>query len=97
MAGLREDFWDNLLDYIQERTVIPVIGPVERGTVRHGAGGALASRTSRRGAEHRARGTVRRSGSQPDPCLRGRTRSTVTSPANGDGAWFLRSRKCRSD
>ncbi len=27
MAGLREDFWDNLLDYIQDRTVIPVIGP----------------------------------------------------------------------
>ena len=27
MADLREDFWDNLLDYIQDRTVIPVIGP----------------------------------------------------------------------
>lgn len=27
MADLREDFWDNLLDYIQDGTVIPVIGP----------------------------------------------------------------------
>ena len=27
MADLREGFWDNLLDYIQDRTVIPVIGP----------------------------------------------------------------------
>ena len=26
MADLREDFWDNLLDYIQDRTVVPVIG-----------------------------------------------------------------------
>ncbi len=33
MADLREDFWDNLLDYIQDRTVIPVIGP-ELVTVR---------------------------------------------------------------
>jgi hypothetical protein len=27
MPDLREDFWDNLLDYIQDGTVIPVIGP----------------------------------------------------------------------
>ena len=27
MADLHEGFWDNLLDYIQDRTVIPVIGP----------------------------------------------------------------------
>jgi hypothetical protein len=33
MADLREDFWDNLLDYIQDRAVIPVIGP-ELVTVR---------------------------------------------------------------
>ena len=26
MADLQEGFWDNLLDYIQDRTVIPVIG-----------------------------------------------------------------------
>ena len=35
MADLREDFWDNLLDYIQDRAVIPVIGP-ELVTVRDG-------------------------------------------------------------
>jgi hypothetical protein len=33
MADLQEGFWDNLLDYIQDRTVIPVIGP-ELVTVR---------------------------------------------------------------
>jgi len=33
MADLREDFWDDLLDYIQDRKVIPVIGP-ELVTVR---------------------------------------------------------------
>ncbi len=27
MADLQEGFWDNLLDYIQDRTVVPVIGP----------------------------------------------------------------------
>jgi hypothetical protein len=26
MAAVPESFWDNLLDYIQEGTVIPVIG-----------------------------------------------------------------------
>jgi hypothetical protein len=26
MADLQEGFWENLLDYIQDRTVIPVIG-----------------------------------------------------------------------
>lgn len=35
MADPPEGFWDNLLDYIQERTVIPVIGP-ELVTVREG-------------------------------------------------------------
>jgi len=35
MADLQEGFWDNLLDYIQDRTVIPVIGP-ELITVREG-------------------------------------------------------------
>lgn len=35
MAELPESFWDNLLDYIQDRTVIPVIGP-ELVTVREG-------------------------------------------------------------
>jgi len=35
MADLQEGFWDNLLDYIQDRTVIPVIGP-ELVTVREG-------------------------------------------------------------
>jgi hypothetical protein len=35
MADLREDFWDNLLDYIQDGTVIPVIGP-ELVTIREG-------------------------------------------------------------
>ena len=35
MADLREDFWDNLLDYIQDRTVVPVIGS-ELVTVRQG-------------------------------------------------------------
>jgi hypothetical protein len=35
MAELHEEFWDNLLDYIQDRTVIPVIGP-ELVTVREG-------------------------------------------------------------
>src|SRR5215207_5329855 len=35
MAGLQESFWDNLLDYIQDRTVIPVIGS-ELVTVRDG-------------------------------------------------------------
>ncbi|HEX9460378.1 MAG TPA: toll/interleukin-1 receptor domain-containing protein, partial [Thermoanaerobaculia bacterium] len=35
MADLREDFWDNLLDYIQDRTVIPVIGS-ELVTVQEG-------------------------------------------------------------
>jgi hypothetical protein len=33
MPDLQEGFWDNLLDYIQDRTVIPVIGP-ELVTVR---------------------------------------------------------------
>ena len=37
MADLQESFWDNLLDYIQDRTVIPVIGP-ELVTVREGDG-----------------------------------------------------------
>ncbi|MEA2560151.1 MAG: hypothetical protein QOH06_1655 [Acidobacteriota bacterium] len=37
MADLQEGFWDNLLDYIQDRTVIPVIGP-ELVTVREGDG-----------------------------------------------------------
>jgi len=27
MADLQEGFWDNLLDYIQDRTVVPIIGP----------------------------------------------------------------------
>ena len=35
MAELQEGFWDNLLDYIQDRTVVPVIGP-ELVTVREG-------------------------------------------------------------
>ena len=35
MAELPQGFWDNLLDYIQDRTVIPVIGP-ELVTVREG-------------------------------------------------------------
>lgn len=35
MADLQETFWDNLLDYIQDRTVIPVIGS-ELVTVREG-------------------------------------------------------------
>jgi len=35
MADLQETFWDNLLDYIQDRTVVPVIGP-ELVTVREG-------------------------------------------------------------
>lgn len=35
MADLSEGFWDNLLDYIQDRTVVPVIGP-ELVTVREG-------------------------------------------------------------
>lgn len=35
MAELQEGFWNNLLDYIQDRTVIPVIGP-ELVTVREG-------------------------------------------------------------
>jgi hypothetical protein len=35
MAELQEGFWDNLLDYIQDRTVIPVIGP-ELVTVQEG-------------------------------------------------------------
>jgi hypothetical protein len=35
MADLQESFWDNLLDYIQDGTVIPVIGS-ELGTVREG-------------------------------------------------------------
>lgn len=35
MADLQEGFWDNLLDYIQDRTVIPVIGP-ELVTVQEG-------------------------------------------------------------
>ena len=35
MADLQDGFWDNLLDYIQDRTVIPVIGS-ELVTVREG-------------------------------------------------------------
>ena len=35
MADIQEGFWDNLLDYIQDRTVIPVIGS-ELVTVREG-------------------------------------------------------------
>src|SRR5688572_25837784 len=35
MADLQESFWDNLLDYIQDRTVIPVVGS-ELVTVREG-------------------------------------------------------------
>ena len=35
MAYLQEGFWDNLLDYIQDRTVVPVIG-AELVTVREG-------------------------------------------------------------
>jgi hypothetical protein len=35
MADLSEGFWDNLLDYIEDRTVVPVIGP-ELVTVREG-------------------------------------------------------------
>jgi TIR domain-containing protein/SIR2-like protein len=35
MADLQEAFWDNLLDYIQDRTVIPVVGS-ELVTVREG-------------------------------------------------------------
>lgn len=35
MADLQEGFWDNLLDYIRDRTVVPVIGP-ELVTVREG-------------------------------------------------------------
>ena len=30
MTDLQEAFWDNLLDYIQDRTVIPVIGSATR-------------------------------------------------------------------
>src|ERR1700688_1142096 len=37
MADLQEGFWDNLLDYIQDRTVVPIIGP-ELVTVREGEG-----------------------------------------------------------
>jgi hypothetical protein len=35
MADLPEGFWDNLLDYIEDRTVVPIIGP-ELVTVREG-------------------------------------------------------------
>ncbi|HXO30032.1 MAG TPA: toll/interleukin-1 receptor domain-containing protein [Thermoanaerobaculia bacterium] len=35
MADLQEGFWDNLLDYIEDRSVVPVIGP-ELVTVREG-------------------------------------------------------------
>jgi TIR domain/SIR2-like domain len=35
MANLQEGFWDNLLDYIEDRSVVPVIGP-ELVTVREG-------------------------------------------------------------
>jgi len=35
MADVPESFWDNLLDYIQEGTVVPVIGS-ELATVREG-------------------------------------------------------------
>jgi hypothetical protein len=35
MAELQAGFWDNLLDYIQDRTVVPIIGP-ELVTVREG-------------------------------------------------------------
>ena len=35
MADLSEGFWDNLLDYIQDGTVVPVVGP-ELVTVRDG-------------------------------------------------------------
>ncbi len=35
MADLQDGFWDNLLDYIQDQTVVPVIGP-ELVTVREG-------------------------------------------------------------
>jgi len=37
MPDLQEDFWDNLLDYIDDRKVIPVIGP-ELVTVREDDG-----------------------------------------------------------
>jgi hypothetical protein len=37
MADLQEGFWDNLLDYIQDRTVVPVIG-AELVTVREDGG-----------------------------------------------------------
>jgi hypothetical protein len=37
MADLQEGFWDNLLDYIQDRTVVPVIG-AELVTVRDDGG-----------------------------------------------------------
>ena len=30
MTDLQEAFWDNLLDYLQDRTVIPVIGSATR-------------------------------------------------------------------
>jgi TIR domain-containing protein/SIR2-like protein len=36
MDELPEKFWDNLLDYIEDRTVVPVVGP-ELVTVRQGA------------------------------------------------------------
>jgi hypothetical protein len=35
MADLQESFWDNLMDYIEDRSVVPVIGP-ELVTVREG-------------------------------------------------------------
>ena len=35
MADLQEGFWDNLMDYIEDRSVVPVIGP-ELVTVREG-------------------------------------------------------------
>ena len=35
MAELQEGFWDNLLDYIQDRTVVPIVGP-ELVTIREG-------------------------------------------------------------
>ena len=35
MADLQEAFWDNLLDYIQDRTVVPIIGS-DLVTVREG-------------------------------------------------------------
>ncbi len=35
MADLQEGFWDNLVDYIEDRSVVPIIGP-ELVTVREG-------------------------------------------------------------